>query len=405
MMAAVAASRAGAKVILLEKNRQLGNKLRITGGGRCNISNAEPNQRELLSNYGNAKKALYSPYSRFGVQDSLLFFKEIGIDTKTEAKQRVFPVSERASDVANALVSAMERSGVVVHKNSSVDQVKTSNSKIDFVSTHGADYSAGNYILATGGTSRPDTGSTGDGFAWLKTMGHSVNAPTPDITPLAVEESFITKNAGTKITRASISFFVDGQKSKVVVSGDILLTHFGISGPAVLNTARNIGGLLKQGRVVASLDSAPGTDTSEIDATLIKLFEQNPKKQLNSILPLVAPSGFASVLRHSLAGKVDCDVKTSEVSKFTRQTVVDHLKELKFTITGLMGLEKAVVADGGVDLAEIDTKTMRSKVVSNLYVTGDLLHINRPSGGFSLQLCWTTGHLAGLNAAKNIAVV
>lgn len=400
MIAAGVAASLGSKVLLIEKSERLGKKLAITGGGRCNILNAEYDLRTLLANYGKAEKFLYSAFSRFGVEETVSYFEGLGLSIKVESKKRAFPTSQKAEDVVSSLVGNLQSKNVKVQANSAVTNVIVENSKILAVECGDTRFEANSFILATGGTSRPDTGSTGDGFNWLRELGHTVKDPTPDITPLAVKEDWIDQLAGLKISDTSTSFYI-GRKKAFKAKGDVLFTHFGISGPSILNSAKKVSDLLQSGEdIIARVDCLPDLSKEELDNKLIEIFTQHPTKQLKQALKLVLPPKVVSIALHLFEQEINFTKKTSEVSKNSRTMIVNLVKEFELTIEGLMGFEKAVVADGGVDLTEIDTRTMRSKVINNLFITGDLLDINRPSGGFSLQLCWTSGHIAGSNATS-----
>lgn len=396
MMAACVAAEHGARVLLLEKNPELGRKLAITGGGRCNITNTEPNLRTLLGNYGEADKFLFSAFDTYGVQDTIDFFGRLGLPVKSEALNRAFPVSEKAPDVVAALVRCLKQHNVEVMMGADVQTIEHSDGEVSAVVVDGQQFRAKNYILATGGRSRPETGSTGDGFKWLADMGHTVNEPTPNVTPLATKEDWPALVAGTSLSDVKVHFYLEERKS-FTATGKILFTHFGISGPTILNSAYKVAELLPKGEVKAYIDCYPTQDEQVLDKKVIDVLSEHPAKQLKNTLRYICPDGFAKAIVEVAGKQIDLDVNNSEVSRTNRLILVRLLKALPLTIDKLMGFEKAVVADGGVDLKDIDTRTMRSRKISNLFVTGDLLDINRPSGGFSLQLCWTSGYVAGAN--------
>ena len=396
MMAAGRAAQNGKRVLLLEKNKQLGEKLKISGGGRCNITNAEYDTRKLLANYGQGADFLHSPFSQFGIKDTFTFFEGLGLPLVIQARNRAFPHTEKAPDVAAALVKYMGNGGVTVQRNSAVKRIAHEDGKIVEVVTSTGIYSAESYILATGGMSHPETGSTGDGFGWLRDLGHTVQKPTPSIVPLAVSDEWIHALSGVSLSFMKITFYLEEEK-QFSKTGKILFTHFGLSGPLVLNSAAKVGDLLQSGRVTAKIDAYPDTDLGTLEDRILKVFDANKNKMLKNIFKELVPEGTAPGIIQ-LFPMINMDTKVHSISRDERKKIVQTLKALPVDITGLMGFERAVVADGGVTLSEIDTRTMRSKKLSNLSVTGDLLHINRPSGGFSLQLCWTTGWVAGSNA-------
>jgi predicted Rossmann fold flavoprotein len=244
--------------------------------------------------------------------------------------------------------------------------------------------------------SHPETGSTGDGFKWLSDLGHTVKAPTPTIVPLSVKEVWVKSMPGVSLSFMKITFYLDGVK-KFSKTGKILFTHFGLFGSFILNSAGEVHDLLYEGVVTAKIDAYPDTNEGDLEKKIIKVFDENKNKILKNVMDELVPHGTAGAIL-SLLKDLDGNVKVHSVTKENRKALVNLLKGLPLTISGLMGFDKAVVADGGVDLNEVDMKTMKSKVLENLYITGDLLHINRPSGGFSLQICWTSGFIAGGNA-------
>lgn len=400
MMAAGIAAASGKQVLLLEKNKRLGEKLRITGGGRCNITNNEENIHTLLASYGAAKDFLYSPFSVFGVADTFTFFEGRGLPLFTEARKRVFPRSEKASDVCEVLIKYLAEHSVKVITQCTVLDLEITKNTISKVITNNGTFEGKSVIVATGGLSHPETGSTGDGFKWLQKLGHTIHEPTPTIVPLTVEESWIKELAGTSIGSLEqpmkITFFID-QKKAFTEKGKLLCTHFGLSGPLILNAAKKVNDLLHRGLVTATIDTYPDKDQGTLEKYLITVFDEHKNKALKNVFADIAPKGTARALL-SLVPHIDPDIKTHSVTKEMRKDLCKLLKALPVSISGLLGFDKAVVADGGVDIREVDTKTMRSTKIDNLFLTGDTLHIDRPSGGFSLQLCWTTGCVAGKNS-------
>lgn len=392
MMAAGRAAERGKRVLLLEQNKTLGRKLAITGGGRCNITNAELDTPTLLKHYGSAEQFLYSAFSQFGVKETFDFFGRKGLPLVVQARKRAFPTSERAEDVVRVLEEYAHSSGVEIKTGERVQDIVVEDGKIVRVVGSSA-YEAKTVILATGGVSHPETGARGDGFSWLKKIGHTAVEPTPTIVPIKVSEEWVERVAGKKVSDAKVVFFVNGER-RFFVRGDVLFTHFGLSGPTILNAAWRVSELLEEGDVEARIDTRPDTDLGILDDELTALFDANKNKTLKNVFSDIAPPGFADTLL-SLIPHIDPSTKVHSVRKEERRELAELLKAVPLHVEGLMGFDRAVVADGGVPLTEIDTKTMCSKRIENLYVIGDLLHINRPSGGYSLQLCWTTGYVAG----------
>jgi predicted Rossmann fold flavoprotein len=399
MMAAGVAGARGKRVLLIEKNKRLGEKLRITGGGRCNITNDERNIHTLLSNYKEAKDFLYSPFSVFGVKETFEFFEGRELPLFVEARKRAFPKSEKAIDVCNTLMSFLKENKVTVLTDNPVISLEIVEKNISHVITKKGTFKGTSVIVATGGLSHPETGSTGDGFTWLKNLGHTIHEPTPTIVPVTVEDRWVKELAGISLGSTEhpvkLSFFVDGSKA-FTKKGKVLCTHFGLSGPLILNTAKEIADLLHKGLVTLHIDTYPDKDLGTLEKYIIQIFEENKNKALKNVFSDIAPKGTGRVLL-SLLSHIDTDTKVHSVTKEMRKDIARLLKALSVSISGLLGFDKAVVADGGVDIREVDTKTMRSTKIGNLFLTGDMLHIDRPSGGFSLQLCWTTGYVAGIN--------
>jgi len=414
--------RSGHRVLLLEKNKKLGEKLKITGGGRCNITNAEYDVRELLKHYGDAGKFLFSIFEKFGVKDTFNFFESRGLPLVVEERKRAFPATHKALDVYGVLEKYVKENGVEIKVNSVVTKVNLQNDQVSVTNDQKAqiksvicgsqEYFAKKFIFATGGASHQETGSTGDGFNWLRDLGHTVVAPTPSVVPLAVADEWVKKLAGVSLEDMKITFFVDGVKA-FVKKGRILFTHFGLSGPLILNSASKVSDLLRSGTVTAEIDLFPSEDLGKLNRRVIDIFDNNKNKILKNVLGEIVPVGMSKGILYLIENefivingkgaeqaKIDLNKQVNSVTVEERKTLVHLLKALPVTITGLMGDDRAVVSDGGVSLEEIDMRTMQSKVVENLYVTGDLLHINRPSGGYSLQLCWTTGYVAGGEVAE-----
>jgi len=399
MIAAGRAAQLGKKVLLLEKNKRLGEKLRITGGGRCNITNAEFNLREFLKAYGKAEPFLYSLFSQFGAQDTFNFFESKGLPLVVQARKRAFPITEKAEDVARVLERYIRDGKVTVITNSPVTKIHGAKEGITGVSSGKILYRAKNYLFSTGSVSHPETGSTGDGLKWLSDLGHTVEKPTPTVVPLAVKDAWSKTLAGVSLSFMKITFFVSGKKA-FSKTGKVLFTHFGLSSPLILNSAHKVADLLHEGPVTATIDAYPDTDLGSLERRIISIFDKNKNKSLKNILKEFLPAGASKGIEMLFAEKFDTEIKVHSISKETRKYIVRTLKALPLTIIGLMGFDRAVVADGGVSLTEIDTRTMRSKIVPNLCITGDLLHIMRPSGGFSLQLCWSSGYVAGSHVGE-----
>jgi len=399
MMAAGRAAERGARVLLLEKNRTLGQKLLITGGGRCNVTNAEFDLNLFLSKFKNDAKFLFSPFTQFGIQDTLDFFHGRNMPTKIEAEKRVFPTTDKAESVFDVLKKYIEEGNVTVLSDISVAGLVPVDGKIDeILLKNGEKLKAHTYILATGGKSHPETGSTGDGFEWLREIGHTIIESQAILVPVTTKEKWVHDLSGVSIFDAKLSFFqydTSGKKKKILPSknGKILFTHFGLSGPIILNMSKSIREFLQYGEVVISLDLLPQMDYGMIDKKLQEIFDQNKNKKIKNILHEIIPASFVTALLE--IAKRDGEKEIHSISREERLSLGRIMKDMPMTVTGLLGVEKAIVTSGGVDLKEVDFRTMRSRLYPNLYLIGDILNIDRPSGGYSLQLCWTTGYVAG----------
>lgn len=397
MMAAGRAAEQGAKVLLVEKNDSLGKKLLITGGGRCNVTNAQFDTRKLLEKFKDGGKFLFSAFSEWDVQDTLEFFNIRSMDTKVEKELRVFPVSNSAQSVWDVLVSYVEKSGVEILSDTSVSGFVIEYGKIVGVKTKKEVLYAEKFILATGGTSRPETGSTGDGYKWLRAIGHNVTEPEPSLVPIATKDTWSKKLAGVALDNVKITLTQNGAKQDMK-KGKVLFTHVGLSGPTILNMSKDIGELLKYGEVVIMLDVLPTHDHAQLNLALQETFKENDKKKFKNSLSKLIPSSLATAVVE-LSG-INPDTQCNSITREQRMGLIALLKNIPINVDKLLGTDKAIIASGGVSLEEVDFKTMASRLHPNLYLVGDILNIDRPSGGYSLQLCWTTGFVAGDSASK-----
>ncbi len=396
MMAAVRAGELGARVLLLEKNPALGKKLLITGGGRCNILHAEFDAHRLVAKYGKKGQALHSAFAQFGAQETWDFFESCGLKLKVEAEQRAFPVSDNAADVLAVLVRALKKNNVTIKTDCTVKRIEHDGSLITKV-VHSLGQDKGlNYIIATGGKSRPETGSTGDGFAWLQSLGHTITEPSVALVPVVTNDAWAKDLAGISLQNVKLTM-LQGKVSAGTAKGKMLFTATGLSGPLVLNMSKQIGALLEGGPVTIALDLFPSLDAGALDRWLVEIFEQSKNKLIKNHIGLITKPRLAHAIL-LLAG-IDPATPLHQLTRSNRLAFGKLLKHLPMTVTGLLGTDKAVVTGGGVDLRELDFKTMRSKKISNLYLAGDILDFDRPSGGFSLQICWSTGFVAGTSAA------
>lgn len=396
MMAAGRAAELGRSVLLLEKNTTLGKKLLITGGGRCNVTNNKKDVRTMLSKYKGSDKFLFSTFAQFGVKETLDFFNKRGMATKEENEGRVFPVSDKAQSVWDILVKYMKNGGVEIQSDVEVISIsfdkKTKNILIKL--KKGKEIIAKSCVLATGGTSHPETGSTGEGFMWLKKLGHKIMENDVALVPLKLKDFWTKKLSGVTLSEIKLTVFQNGEK-RGVQKGKLLFTHLGISGPTVLNMSREVGEYLQYGEVRIDLDLFPKLDHSELKKKLQTLLVVESNKKLKNTIGKLVPEALGLALLQIL--QIDGETANHSVKSVDRTKLVALMKAVPLNIKELLGRDKAVVSSGGVVLTEVDFKTMQSQLIPNLYLVGDVLNIDRPSGGYSLQICWTTGYVAGSN--------
>ncbi len=394
MMCAGRAAELGANVLLLEKNQTLGNKLMLTGGGRCNITNADFDTNSFLNNFGDAKKYLHSPFSQFSVEDTFDFFQNRNLPLVTEARNRVFPKSQKVQDVFDVLTTYMKEGNVTILTNTRVRSIEREEQHVTAVIASGRrEFTADHIVIATGGLAAPETGATGDGMTFLEDLGHTVEASNPNLVPLTTDAQWVHNLSGITWSFMKIRF-VQNDKTQIRKTGKILFTHFGVSGPLIINSASEVKELLKTGPVEAVIDLFPDTDEPTLDKKIVKLLDKHLDKKMKNVLPEMIFKNVALEILE-LPNLQLSEQNAKFITREERKNLVHTLKNLTFEITGTCGMDKAIVADGGIDLSEVDFKNMTSRKYSNLYLLGDILNINRPSGGFSLQLCWTTGFVAG----------
>ncbi len=408
IMTAATAAKNGASVLIIEKNNTLGKKLKITGGGRCNITNANYNNRSFLENFGYSGKFLFSPFSKFSVKDTFSFFEKRDLPLVIESRKRVFPKTQKALDVLKVFERDLKKYKVDIIFNTQVVKLNRDGEKISSIRTKsGKIYSADFFAMATGGVSAPKTGSTGEGFVYLSKIGHTIKKPNPNVVPVTTDNSFLHKISGTSWSFMKISFIQNG-KTAFSKTGKILFTHFGFSGPLILNSSYEIKNLLKNGSVVASIDLFPDTEFPALEKKIQNHFDKNSKKNLKNSLVEFLPKRVAWAILDIIFNKIKIDIsekKVSEITKDERKILVHQMKNLNSDITGTLGMDKSVISDGGVILEEVDFSNSTSKLFPNLYLLGDILNINRPSGGYSLQLCWTLGNVAGKDVAEKVKIL
>ncbi|MDO8529293.1 MAG: NAD(P)/FAD-dependent oxidoreductase [bacterium] len=393
MMAAGRAAELGAKAALIEKNKNLGKKLLITGKGRCNITQAEFDDRKFADAFGKKGKFLRSSLSVFGPEEVVEFFEKRGLETKIERGKRVFPATGKSLDVLNTLIKNLQKNKVEIFLEEDVAEFFLEGGSIKNVKTKsGKVFEADNFILCVGGKAYPLTGSTGDGYAWAKSFGHAIINPVPALAPIKIKEEWIKDLQGLSLKNIEINIFQNNKKQDSRF-GEMIFTHFGISGPIVLDVSRDVGKLLENGEVAIELDLKPALDFPQLDNRLQRDFAGNRKKDFKNYLPELLPQKMIEIFL-KLSG-IDPKKKLHFITKEERKIILHLLKEMKMTTLEIMGFDQAIVTGGGVNLKEIDSKTMRSKIVKNLFFAGEILDLDGPTGGCNLQICWSTGYAAG----------
>jgi len=397
MMAAGRAAKLGAKVVLIEKNEILGKKLLITGKGRCNFTHNEFDMRKFAEKFGRNGRFLYSALALFGVGEVIEFFESRGVKGKVEQGDRVFPEKGNAQDILNVLIKYLAEGKVNILLNSEVTGFKQKNGKISQVLLGDRQISADKFIICAGGKAYPQTGSTGDGYQWAEQLGHTVITPVPALNPVKTSEDWVKELQGLSLKNVSLKLFQNGKKQDERF-GEMLFTHFGVSGPIVMDMSKNIGALLKNGTVKLILDLKPALDFKKLDKRIQRDFQEFKgrmfKNSLQGLLPL---SMIPVIIKLS---DIEPEKKVDYISRKERNKLVHLLKELELTPTELLGFKWSVVTSGGVSLKEVNPNTMGSKKMENLYFAGEILDLDGPSGGYNLQECWSTGYLAGESAAK-----
>ncbi len=393
LMAAGRAGELGAKVILLEKNNKLGLKLLMTGGGRCNLTNQRDN-RQLAAGFGRDGQWLLSGFSQFGPDEIIAFFEQRGLATKLEDDGRVFPVSDKAQSVLQVLVDYLSESQVDVRLATEVSQIVAAHNKVErLILADGQEIKADKFIICSGGQSYPATGSTGQAYDWLKQLGHRIVDPRPALTPIILQDRFIKDLEGLSLPDIEIK--AHHHETKICSArGPIIFTADGLSGPASLNISRLINRQPSE-ELFLRLDLFPDLNLEQLDQQLHATFASS-NKELKTGLGQLIPTRLAAVIIEVLGFKAEQPLNS--ISRGQRQQLADLLKKFNLKVGSLAGYGQAMVTAGGVDLAEVDQRTMGSKIISNLYLAGELLNLDGPTGGYNLQLCWTTGYLAGQSA-------
>ncbi len=393
MIAAGRSGELGARVLLLEKNKELGKKLLMTGKGRCNITNKKEDSREFIKQIGPNGKFLFSALSFFGANETISFFKKIGINTKVEENDRVFPVSDNSRDVLKALINYLNKSKVEIRLSSEVKTIYKKNNSINGITLMNGDkLEAKKIIVATGGKSYFRTGSTGDGYRWAKELGHTINNPLPSLSPMIMNSKIIKKLEGLSLRDVKLSLYSSDNKRIESVMGEIVFTADGISGPSIINMSRKIAKIPVVGFKL-KIDLFPDKDFKETEQMIQDHFQKISKKFFSNSLEEFLPPKLIPVII-KLSG-IKPAKKVLSITKEERKKIIHLLKEFSFELKSLAGFDKAIITSGGINLGEIDQKTMKSKLIDNLYFAGEVIDLDGPTGGYNLQISWTTGYLAG----------
>lgn len=390
MMASILAARGGAEVHVYEKNEKLGKKLYITGKGRCNLTNA-CDMEELLSSVQSNPKFLYSAFYGFTNQDVMDFFEQEGLKIKTERGNRVFPLSDRSADVLDTMRRAMKKSGVQVHLNREVSHLYKEGTEFVLELKDQESVRADAVFVATGGISYASTGSTGDGYQFAEAFGLKVTDPCPSLVPFNIREEFVKELQGLSLKNVSIKV-LDGKKILCEEFGEMLFTHFGVSGPLILTASSVCARKAREKELKLLLDLKPALTAEQLDARLLREFEAAKNKQFKNVVPSLFPAKLAPVMIR-LSG-IGPEKKVNEITKAERTAFIHCMKELELTITGLRGYNEAIITKGGVSVREIDPSTMESRKVPGLYFIGEVLDLDAVTGGFNLQIAWSTAAAA-----------
>ena len=395
LMAAGTAAQNGNHVTVLERNERLCKKVRITGKGRCNVTNNCTDLQTLIAQVPGNGRFLYSAFSSYMPSDTMRLFESLGVPLKTERGNRVFPVSDSAHDIAEALIRFAKKQGVQFETGRAV-QLLTQDGNVCGVQTEdGRTFSCDRVILATGGLSYPLTGSTGDGYRLAESIGHTITETKPSLVPLVCHEGFCSDLMGLSLRNVTLRAY-DTQKKREVYSelGEMLFTHFGISGPLVLSASAHMR-QMERGRYSVSIDLKPALTPEQLDKRVQRDFGENINRNFINALNGLLPKKLVPVIVR-LSG-IPASTKTNQITREQRQNLVALLKDLRLTVIGFRPIDEAIITSGGVKTSEVDPKTMRSKVIGGLSFAGEVLDVDAYTGGFNLQIAFSTGHLAGEN--------
>ena len=397
MFAAIAAAENGHQVLLLEKNEKLGKKLFITGKGRCNITNSS-DMEVLFQSVVTNRKFLYSAFYAYDNQMVIDFFEQAGLSVKNERGNRIFPVSDHSSDVIAALQRTLKKDGVEIRLFSEVrtllyqDTPEGDRQVCGVQLSNGEKLAADDVIVATGGFSYQTTGSTGDGYRFAKEAGHTVTAICPSLVPFNVKEAYVREMQGLSLKNVNVRIY-NGKKKLYDEFGEMLFTHFGVSGPLILTASAMLKPDLTKQPLHMEIDLKPALTEEQLDKRLLKDFEEAKNRQFKNSIGRLFPAKMIPVILE-LSG-IDPDKKVNEITKEERQQFLHLIKAFPMTLNGVRDFNEAIITKGGIKVSEVNPSTMESKLVKNLYFCGEVLDLDAVTGGFNLQIAWSTGHLAG----------
>lgn len=401
LMAAISSAKNGDKVTIIEKMNSCGKKLLITGKGRCNITN-NAQMDKFMENTPTNPKFLYGVFNNFTNKDMIELLENEGVKTKVERGERVFPVSDRAQDVLEALLHILKKQNVQILTNTTAKRIIIDDEKnvLGVELDNGKEIKADKIILATGGKSYPVTGSTGDGYKLAKDLGHTITKIEPSLVPLTSHDEVCKELQGLSLRNVAIQLQIC---DKVVYKdfGEMLFTHFGVSGPIVLSASsylvktKNIEQILKEGKVELEIDLKPALSEEKLDARILRDFEEQKNKQFKNSLDKLLPQKLIPVIMEKT--NINESKKINEITKQERQKLVNELKHFKISINGTRPIEEAIVTSGGINIKEINPKTMESKLINGLYFAGEIIDVDCLTGGYNLQVAWSTGYTAGIS--------
>ena len=393
LMAAITAADFGKNVLIIERNNRLGKKLLITGKGRCNVTN-NCGIDEFMANIPTNPRFLYSAYSQFNSQDCMNFFERLGVKLKTERRNRVFPVSDKAGDIVSALEQAVKERSITV-KNIRATELIIEDCTVKGVKCQDVSFLADSVLIATGGMSYPKTGSDGDGYRFARQAGHTVIPLKPSLVPIVSEENYCSEMMGLSLKNVTLTLKdIKSRKTLYSEMGEMLFTHFGVSGPLVLSASSHIRNM-ENNRYKLEIDLKPALSEKTLEARLQRDFAENINKDFANSLNKLLPAKIIPVIV-KLSG-IPADKKVNQITKQERQNLVSLLKAFPITVKAFRPIDEAIVTCGGVKASEISPKTMESKLINGLYFAGEVIDIDGYTGGFNLQIAFSTGYAAGIN--------